>query len=404
MNLVQSSGPKVICDPKLQPDRARTICADCMLCCHCSMLQSPKHASPELFGSLHLRSLTNPFMRLLISRSRNTCAGDQIGPCIHDKHSGCTLRAHSKIAMNNYTAVVEFVLQGFSMNHAFHAFFLVFFPISYLMALAGNTLIFMAISLNPSLHTPMYFFLENLALMDIACTSTVLPKMLEGLVGKGSHISYKGCLTQLFFLTWVLGAELLLLTAMAYDRYVAICRPLHYSMLMSRPVCVLLAGSVWAISAINSSVHTGLMARLHFCGPNQIRHFFCEIPALLLLSCSPTTLNDIMTVIADVYFGVINFLFTMISYSFIIASILRIRSAEGKRRAFSTCSAHLVVVILYYSTVIYTYVQPGSGSSGNSKVAALIYTAVSPTLNPLIYSLRNKDVKVALRKVFPSVC
>ncbi|KAH0507875.1 Olfactory receptor 13A1 [Microtus ochrogaster] len=272
------------------------------------------------------------------------------------------------------------------------------------MALAGNTLIFMAISLNPSLHTPMYFFLANLALMDIVCTSTVLPKMLEGLVGKGSHISYKGCLTQIFFLTWILGAELLLLTAMAYDRYVAICRPLHYSMLMSRPVCVLLAGSVWAISAINTSLNTYLMARLHFCGPNQIRHFFCEIPALLLLSCSPTTLNNIMTVIADVYFGVINFLFTMISYSFIIASILRIRSAEGKRRAFSTCSAHLVVVILYYSTVIYTYVQPGSGSSGNSKVAALIYTAVSPTLNPLIYSLRNKDVKVALRKMFPSVC
>ncbi|XP_057634699.1 olfactory receptor 13A1-like [Chionomys nivalis] len=306
--------------------------------------------------------------------------------------------------MNNSMDVVEFVLQGFSKNHAFHAFFLVFFPISYLMALAGNTLIFIAISLNPSLHTPMYFFLANLALLDIACTSTVLPKLLEGLVGKGSHISYKGCLTQIFFLTWVLGAELLLLTAMAYDRYVAICRPLHYSMLMSRPVCVLLAGSVWAISATNSSLNTYLMARLHFCGPNQIRHFFCEIPALLLLSCSPTTLNNIMTVIADVYFGVINFLFTMISYSFIIASILRIRSAEGKKRAFSTCSAHLVVVILYYSTVIYTYVQPGSGSSGNSKVAALIYTAVSPTLNPLIYSLRNKDVKVALRKVFPCVC
>ncbi|XP_038166010.1 olfactory receptor 13A1-like [Arvicola amphibius] len=306
--------------------------------------------------------------------------------------------------MDNYTAVVEFVLEGFSGNPAFHAFFLIFFPISYLMALAGNTLIFMAISLNPSLHTPMYFFLANLALLDIVCTSTVLPKLLEGLVGKGSHISYKGCLTQIFFLTWVLGAELLLLTAMAYDRYVAICRPLHYSMLMSRHVCVLLAGGVWVISAINSSLNTYLMARLHFCGPNQIRHFFCEIPALLLLSCSPTTLNNIMTVIADVYFGVINFLFTMISYSFIIASILRIRSAEGKKRAFSTCSAHLVVVILYYSTVIYTYVQPGSGSSGNSKVAALIYTAVSPTLNPLIYSLRNKDVKVALRKVFPCVC
>lgn len=277
--------------------------------------------------------------------------------------------------MNNYTAVVEFVLQGFSGDPGFQAFFLAFFSIFYILALAGNTLIIMAISLNPSLHTPMYFFLANLALMDIVCTSTVLPKLLEGLVGKGSHISYKGCLTQLFFLTWFLGAELLLLTAMAYDRYVAICRPLHYSMLMSRPVCVLLAGSVWIISAVSTSVHTGLMARLHFCGPNQIRHFLCEIPTLLLLSCSPTTLNNIMIVIADVYFGVVNFLFTMVSYSFIIASILRIRSAEGKKRAFSTCSAHLVVVTLYYSTVIYTYVQPGSGSSlENGKVVALLYT------------------------------
>ncbi|XP_076419224.1 olfactory receptor 13A1-like [Peromyscus maniculatus bairdii] len=307
--------------------------------------------------------------------------------------------------MNNYTAVVEFVLQGFSMDPGFQVFFLAFFFILYILALAGNTLIIMAISLNPSLHTPMYFFLANLALLDIVCTSTVLPKLLEGLVGKGSRISYKGCMTQLFFLTWFLGAELLLLTAMAYDRYVAICRPLHYSMLMSWPVCVLLAGSVWIISAVNTSVHTGLMAQLDFCGPNQIRHFLCEIPSLLLLSCSPTTLNNIMIVIADVYFGVVNFLLTMISYSFIIASILRIRSAEGKKRAFSTCSAHLVVVTLYYSTVIYTYVQPGSGSSlENGKLVALLYTAVSPTLNPLIYSLRNKDVKVALRKVFSCVC
>nr|XP_048280833.1 olfactory receptor 13A1-like [Myodes glareolus] len=311
----------------------------------------------------------------------------------------------SQITMNNYTDVVEFVLQGFSGDPRFHVFFFAFFFTFYTLALAGNTLIFMAISLNSSLHTPMYFFLAILALLDISCTSTVLPKLLEGLVGKGSHTSYKGCLTQLFFLTLFLGAELLLLSAMAYDRYVAICRPLHYSMLMSRPVCVLLTVTVWVGSVINASVHTGLMARLHFCDPKQIHHFLCEIPTLLQLSCSPTTLNNIMTIIADVFLGVGNFLFTMISYSFIIASILRIRSTEGKRRAFSTCSAHLVVVTLYYSTIFYTYVQPGSGTSmENSKVVVLLYTAVSPTLNPLIYSLRNKDIKVALRKVFSSVC
>ncbi|XP_032751464.1 olfactory receptor 13A1-like [Rattus rattus] len=306
------------------------------------------------------------------------------------------------MAVSNYTTVVEFVLQGLSGDPRLQALFLVFFSLLYILALAGNTLIIIAITLNPSLHTPMYFFLANLALLDIVCTSTVLPKLLEGLVGKSSHISYKGCLTQIFFMTWILAAELLLLTVMAYDRYVAICHPLHYSMLMSWPICVLLAGIVWVIGIANTSVHTGLMARLNFCGPNQIRNFLCEVPTLLLLSCSPTTLNNIMIVLADVYFGVVNFVFTMISYSFIIASILRIRSSEGKKRAFSTCSAHLVVVILYYSTVIYTYLQPGSGSSlENSKLVTLLYTAVSPTLNPVIYSLRNKDVKVALRKLFP---
>ncbi|XP_069867582.1 olfactory receptor 13A1-like [Dipodomys merriami] len=306
------------------------------------------------------------------------------------------------MAVNNHTAVAEFVLQGFSGDPWLQALFLVIFLLLYLLALLGNSIIVMAISLNPVLHTPMYFFLTNLALLDIVCTSTVLPKLLQGLLGKGSTISYRGCMAQLFFLTWFLGAELLLLTAMAYDRYVAICRPLHYSSMMSRAACLLLASAVWVVSAVSTSVHTGLMVRLHFCGPNQIRHFLCEVPSLLLLSCSPTTLNNIMIVIADAYFGVVNFLLTMVSYGSIIASILRIRSAEGKRRAFSTCSAHLVVVTLYYSTVIYTYVLPASGSSlENGKVVALLYTAVSPTLNPLIYSLRNKDVKVALRKMFP---
>ncbi|XP_012890939.1 PREDICTED: olfactory receptor 13A1-like [Dipodomys ordii] len=306
------------------------------------------------------------------------------------------------MAVNNHTAVAEFVLQGFSGDPWLQALFLVIFLLLYLLALLGNSIIVMAISLNPVLHTPMYFFLTNLVLLDIVCTSTVLPKLLQGLLGKGSTISYRGCMAQLFFLTWFLGAELLLLTAMAYDRYVAICRPLHYSSMMSRAACLLLASAVWVVSAVSTSVHTGLMARLHFCGPNQIRHFLCEVPSLLLLSCSPTTLNNIMIVIADAYFGVVNFLLTMASYGCIIASILCIRSAEGKRRAFSTCSAHLVVVTLYYSTVIYTYVLPASGSSlENGKVVALLYTAVSPTLNPLIYSLRNKDVKVALRKMFP---
>ncbi|XP_004471611.3 olfactory receptor 13A1-like [Dasypus novemcinctus] len=299
--------------------------------------------------------------------------------------------------------MVEFILLGFSENPRFQGFFIALFFLLYLTALAGNSLILIAICLNPSLHTPMYFFLTNLAIIDIVCTSTVLPKLLENLLGKGSTISYEGCLTQLFFMTWILGAELLILTAMAYDRYMAICKPLHYHTLMSRTLCSLLAGSIWVVSGVNTSVNTGLMAQLTFCGSNQIHHFLCEIPTLLLLACGPTNLNNIMTVIADIFFGVVNFLLTMVSYAFIITSILHIRSFEGKRRAFSTCSSHLLVVCMYYSTVIYTYIHPGSEySMENGKVVAIMYTAVSPTVNPLIYTLRNRDVKLALRRVFPT--
>ncbi|XP_077015231.1 olfactory receptor 13A1-like [Tamandua tetradactyla] len=307
------------------------------------------------------------------------------------------------MAANNHTAMVEFVLLDFSENPQLLGAFSALFFLLYLTAFAGNCLILTAICLNPALHTPMYYFLTNMAIIDIVCTSTVIPKLLENLVGKSCTISYGGCMTQLFFLWWVLGAELLLLTVMAYDRYVAICQPLHYHILMGRPLCALLAGAVWVTSGINSSVHTGLMTRLTFCGSNQIHHFLCEIPSLLVLSCSPTYLNDIMIVVADVYFGVVNFLFTMASYGFIIASILRIRSAMGKRRTFSICSSHLLVVCMYYSTVVYTYILPGTGASmENGKVVAILYTAVSPTLNPLIYTLRNKDVKVALRKMCPT--
>ncbi|XP_004479801.1 olfactory receptor 13A1-like [Dasypus novemcinctus] len=309
------------------------------------------------------------------------------------------------MAVNNHTTVVNFILQGFSENPQIQGFFIALFLFLYLTAIAGNGLIFMVICLNSSLHTPMYFFLTNLAMLDIICTSTVLPKLLENLLVKGSTITYRGCLAQVFFLTWALGAELLLLAVMSYDRYVAICQPLHYHTLMSRSVCVLLAGSVWVVCVVNTSIHTGLMSRLTFCGPNELHHFVCEVPTLLLLACGNTKLNNVMIILADVYFGVINFLLTILSYTFIIASILRIRSAEGKRRAFSTCSSHLIVVCVYYSTIIYTYILPGSGSSmENGKVVAVMYTAVSPTLNPLIYTLRNKDVKAAFRRVFPTFC
>ncbi|XP_004461140.1 olfactory receptor 13A1-like [Dasypus novemcinctus] len=305
------------------------------------------------------------------------------------------------MAADNHTTVLEFVLEGISENPRLQGVFSAVFLLLYLMAFAGNFLILMAICMNTALHTPMYFFLTNLAILDIVCTSTVLPKLLENLVGKNGTISYAGCMTQLFFLTWILGSELLLLTVMAYDRYVAICQPLHYHSLMSKSFCAFMVVSVWVVGAVDAFVHTGLMVQLTFCNPNQIHHIVCEIPTLLLLACGSTNLNNIMVVTAVSFFGVVNFLLTMVSYALIIASILRIRSAEGKRRAFSTCSSHLLVVCMYYSTVIYTYILPGFGTSvANGKVVSILYTAVSPTLNPLIYTLRNKDVKVALRRVF----
>ncbi|KAM6186263.1 olfactory receptor 13A1-like [Rhynchocyon petersi] len=305
---------------------------------------------------------------------------------------------------SNQTLVTDFVLQGFSEHPALRLLLIGCFLTMYAVAFTGNALIIAVVCCSTSLHSPMYFFLSNLATMDIICTSTILPKVLVDLAVQNSTISYTGCMTQLFFLVWSASSELLLLSVMAFDRYVAICRPLHYGSIMNSLMCVALVGSVWGICALNASVHTSLMARLTFCGPHIITHFFCEIPPLLLLSCSPTWVNSIMTVLADGFYGFTNFVLTLTSYGCIVASILRINSAEGKRRAFSTCSSHLIVVSVYYTAVFYAYISPVSSySPERSKVAGVLYTVLSPMLNPLIYTLRNAEVHRALRKLL-SVC
>uniref|UniRef100_A0A8C4MD38 G-protein coupled receptors family 1 profile domain-containing protein n=1 Tax=Equus asinus asinus TaxID=83772 RepID=A0A8C4MD38_EQUAS len=302
--------------------------------------------------------------------------------------------------MNNQSLVTEFILRGFSEEPQLQSLFLILFLCLYTVALCGNSLIIAAITFNSGLHTPMYFFLVNLAVLDVICASTVVPKLLEILVAEKRNISYGGCMAQMFFLSWSVAAEVLLFTAMAYDRYVAICQPLHYGSMMNPRVCAVLAGAVWGMSVLGAGVNACLMLQLSFCGPNVVDHFFCEIPPLLLLSCSSTYVNDIMAIVADIFFAVLNFLLTMVSYGFIISTILKIRTAEGKRQAFSTCSSHLIVVTMYYSTIVYTYLSPGSGySPGMGKVMAVLYATVSPALNPLIYTLRNKDVKGALKKV-----
>ncbi|XP_029776649.1 olfactory receptor 13A1-like [Suricata suricatta] len=306
--------------------------------------------------------------------------------------------------MSNQTLVTEFVLQGFSEVPQLQILLFVFFLCLYAVALCGNSLLVVAVTLSSRLHTPMYFFLVNLSVLDLVCACTVVPKLLGILVSGKKSISYGGCMAQMYFLSWAVAGEVLLFTAMAYDRYVAICQPLRYGSMMSPKVCAVLAGAVWGISMLGAGVNACLVLRLNFCGPNMIDHFFCEIPPLLLLSCSSTYVNNIMTIIADIFFAMLNFLLTMVSYGFIVSTILKIRTAEGKQRAFSTCSSHLIAVTLYYSTIIYTYLSPGSSySAGPGKVVAVLYSTVSPTLNPLIYSLKNKDIKAALRKVLMHV-
>ncbi|XP_027716617.1 olfactory receptor 13A1-like [Vombatus ursinus] len=305
------------------------------------------------------------------------------------------------MASSNHSSVAEFTLQSLSENPQVQIFIFSLFLGFFIVAFTGNSLIVIVISLNPGLHTPMYFFLINLALMDILSASTVVPKLLQSLMTKNT-ISYGGCIAQIYFLTWCLGAELLLFTVMAYDRYVAICQPLHYSTIISKAACCLMASAVWAISGTNATIHIIFIVHLFFCGPNVIDHFFCEIPPLLPLSCSSTYVNNIMVIMAHIFFAVFNFLLILVSYGFIISSILKIRTKEGKKRAFSTCSSHLIVIAMYYCPTIYIYIVPGLNQTlKDGKVASLFYTIVTPALNPVIYSLRNQDVKIALKKLCP---
>ncbi|XP_006893963.1 PREDICTED: olfactory receptor 13G1-like [Elephantulus edwardii] len=304
----------------------------------------------------------------------------------------------------NHSTVTEFIIVGLSRNSEVQKVLFVLFFCIYLVAFLGNLLIVIAIIYNTTLHTPMYVLLLVLAIVDIICTTSIVPKMLWMMLTSKRTISYGGCMAQLFFFTWSLGAEMVLFTTMAYDRYVAICFPLRYSTIMNPYMCVALLSIVMAIAVTNSWVHTGLILKLTFCGPNNIDHFFCEIPPLLALSCSPVRVNEVMVYVADITLAIGDFTLTGISYGFIIAAILRIRTTEGKKKAFSTCSSHLIVVSLYYSPVIYTYIRPASSYTfDKDKVVAVLYTLVTPTLNPIVYSFRNKEMQAGIRKVFASL-
>ncbi|XP_066496403.1 olfactory receptor 5V1-like [Tiliqua scincoides] len=271
----------------------------------------------------------------------------------------------------------------------------------YLITLAGNGAILMAIWTDARLHTPMYFFLSNLSFLDVLCPTVIVPKMLHVLFSEDKSITYAGCVMQLFFLIDVVGTEIFLLALMAYDRYAAICSPLQYTSIMNKQLCVQLAAGTWVTGLINSMVHTSLIFTLSFCGPNKINQYYCDIPPVMALSCSSTYPTELVVLLVAGILGGGAFLVTLISYVYIISAILRIRSADGRRKAFSTCGSHLSIVCLFYGTTIATYVRPTSTySPKQDRIVSMLYGVVTPMINPMIYSLRNKEVKRALVKAF----
>ncbi|XP_007948339.1 olfactory receptor 5V1-like [Orycteropus afer afer] len=301
--------------------------------------------------------------------------------------------------MHNQTDVTEFIFLGFSNHPNLQGLFFLVFLVIYLTTLLGNTLIIMAIRISPALQTPMYYFLSNLSFLDICYTSTSIPVMLVNFFREKKTISYEGCLSQIFFLVTCAGTEGVLLAAMAYDRYAAICHPLQYPILMSRKVCVYLVTGSWLCGMVNSLTHTVLAATLTLCGPNQISHFLCDIPLLLKLSCSDTSINESVLHAASATIGLTPCLFTAVSYILIISAILRIPSAQGRSKAFSTCASHLSVVVVFFGMSNFNYDRPDVGYNLDIDILiSVLFCVVTPMLNPIIYSLRNKEVKGALAR------
>ncbi|XP_030046642.1 olfactory receptor 2M2-like [Microcaecilia unicolor] len=300
----------------------------------------------------------------------------------------------------NQTSVTEFILLGFSDLPKLQSLLFVVFLIMYILTLLGNISITTIVRVDPQLHKPMYYFLTNLSFVDICYSSTITPKALVDFKVEENTISLLECATQLFMFINMAAAECLLLAVMAYDRYVAICNPLHYPVVMTRRVCGQMMIGVYIISTVCSCMHTVNIFSVNFCGSNKINHFYCDAHPLLKLSCSDTFFNEMVLSILAGIVGFLSVITVVLSYILIISAILRIRSSEGRHKAFSTCASHFFTVILFFGTLIFIYVIPSSQFSLYiNRVLSVIYTMVIPMVNPMIYSLRNKDVKQALRKI-----
>ncbi|KAM7238510.1 hypothetical protein CapIbe_010030 [Capra ibex] len=300
--------------------------------------------------------------------------------------------------LNQTSSVSEFILLGLSSRPEDQKPLFSLFLIMYLVTITGNLLIILAIHSDPQLHTPMYFFLSVLSFTDICFTTTIVPRMLVNFLSHKT-ISYAGCLTQMYFIYALGNTDSCLLAVMAFDRYVAICDPFHYVTTMSYRRCVLMVAISCSLPHFHSLLHTLLLNQLTFCDSNIIHNFLCDLSPLIKLSCSPTFVNEIVILIEGSFILVTPFLCITFSYIQILIAVLKIPSAAGKRKAFSTCGSHLTVVTLFYGSIFYVYLQPVSTYTVKDHMATIVYTVLSSMLNPFIYSLRNKDLKQGLRKL-----
>uniref|UniRef100_A0A4X1UPR5 Olfactory receptor n=1 Tax=Sus scrofa TaxID=9823 RepID=A0A4X1UPR5_PIG len=300
----------------------------------------------------------------------------------------------------NCTRFTEFTFLGLSSRQDVQQGLFVLFLLVYGITVVANLGMILLIQMDPRLHTPMYYFLSNLSFCDVCYSSSVSPKMLADFLSEQKRIPYNLCAVQMYLFGTFADVECLMLAVMAYDRYVAICNPLLYTVAMSRRVCTQLVATAYIVGLVDSAIHTCCTFRLSFCNSNIIEHFFCDIPPLLALSCSDTSINEI---VMFTFIGCVvgcSIVTVLLSYSYILTTILRMNSAEGRRKAFSTCASHLTAVAVFHGTLLFMYFRPSSSySMDTDKIASIFYTVVIPMLNPLIYSLRNKDVKDAMKKV-----
>ncbi|XP_021781401.1 olfactory receptor 5AN1 [Papio anubis] len=305
----------------------------------------------------------------------------------------------------NITEITYFVLLGFSDFPRIITVLFTTFLVIYITSLAWNLSLIVLIRMDSHLHTPMYFFLSNLSFIDVCYISSTVPKMLSNFLQEEQTITFVGCIIQYFIFSTMGLSESCLMTAMAYDRYAAICNPLLYSSIMSPTLCVWMVLAAYMTGLTASLSQIGALLQLHFCGSNVIRHFFCDMPQLLILSCTDTFFVQVMTAVLTMFFGIASALVIMISYGYIGISIMKITSAKGRSKAFNTCASHLTAVSLFYSSGIFVYLSSSSGGSSSfDRFASVFYTVVIPMLNPLIYSLRNKEIKDALKRLQERRC